>query len=153
MGLIFGSTDLQTTYGFYIAQDGVDLQSPEVKDNDLTVPGVDGVRHVNPELGAREITVRGFVLKDTPANAQTALVGLENELLGTLSTGTDTTNWISPTRALKDLTLPTFGSTKFQNCKCVSWRVIKWWGPRLASSTVEVEIRFKQTRPFTAAVA
>lgn len=151
MGMKWGTIDFETTYNFKISADGFDLQAPEVRHEFMVIPGIDGIRDFNAELGARSIVVRGVIIGTSNSDMYTKLIGLENELLGTLSATTDA-NFIAPTRALKDLTIPSFGSKKFPNCRCIGWRILKYFGKRILCKELELEIRFLQTRPFTVAV-
>lgn len=151
MGMIFGTTDYETTYKFYIARDGVEVQAPETRHSFVIVPGIDGVRDYNLALSPRTITVTGHIIQTTNANLMSSLISMEADLLGSLSSSSSPT-YETPYRSLKDLILPNFSSKKFPNCRCVSWRIVKFFGPRTLATICTVEIKFLQTRPFTSSV-
>lgn len=151
-GLLWDAVDLQTTYGFTILKDGVTVNTPQVRRITIPIPGVEGEIYQGTELGPRPIQIRGVLVGTNQADMYTKLIGLEGALfVANGSFGAAPANNVSPARAEKTLTIPTFGGRKFPNCSCDGID-IEYSGPRLLSYICVLTLRFVQSRPFTVAV-
>lgn len=149
-GLIVNSTDLQSSYGFYIARDGVSVGFAPSRRIVETIPGVDGELYFNTELDARPISIRGVVVGTSQSDMYTKLINIDAVFTGSLGTTPDA-NFISPARAEFTLTIPSFGSKKFANCSFAGGE-IEYLGPRILTWYAILNLRFVQSRPFTTSV-
>jgi hypothetical protein len=148
MAMIWAGTDLQATYKFYLSLDGFDLQAPEVRHEFMVIPGIDGVRDFNLEFGMRIITVRGMIIGSSNADMYANLVDLEGGLFGSLAASGSGT-FVSPARALNTMIIEDIDNKKFQNCRVIGWKVLRYFGPRVTAKILELELKIAQVRPFT----
>lgn len=147
-GLIFGGVDL-SGYGFDIIK--IKVSAPQMTFTEVPVPGRSGVYRFNPRMTTRQIVAEGIVQGISQSFLMSNVFSLEAQLLGSLNTNPDPTNNTAPTLSLKDLTLPSFGGKKFQNCECETWSW-EFLPARILQNVCKFDITFKQIIPFTAPV-
>lgn len=148
MGVVWGSTDLDTAYGFKLLNPGgFVLRGASVQHITEKIPGQDGVTWFNTELEPREFELNGLISDTSYANILTKLVALETEFMGSLAESPNPTTFIAPQRAVKNLTVP--GVTGiFKNCVYNGRFEIQDYGSRVNGLAVTVTIAILQLRPF-----
>lgn len=143
-GLIWGTTDFYTTYGFTIAKGGVTVYAAPVRRNTIPIPGIDGELYQGIEMLPRPIIVRGFIQGSSQTDMYTKFFGLEAELIGSFSSAAP--NYLAPSRPEKTLTIPNFGGKKFATCSYDGME-IDYPGSRLLTHMCALVIRFVQSHP------
>lgn len=151
-GVIWGSTDLQTSYGFVIERNGLIANPPEPIHHSTRVPGRDGAVFQGTDLAEPLFSIRGIINGTSNDDLQTKLKGLVNELSGAWAAHPNAgSGYTAPTRAVKTLTIPKFGPStdlrKFPNCSYNGMTVDKFVQPRYLTIGVQVTIKFIQWNP------
>ena len=151
-GVIWGSTDFESTYSFVVERDGFIINGPEPIHQYEQVPGEDGAEILGTYLAPPNITLRGIISGTSNDDLQTKLRALINELCGSWAPHPNAgTGYNAPARPGKDLTIPKFGPAaslrKFPKCSYNGYSVDKFVQPRYLTVAVQVTVKFIQSRP------
>lgn len=149
MGVTYGGTDLDTTWGFKIAANGLDLSPTTTRKIFQVIPGVDGARFFNFELEPRTIVIRGIVRGTSQSDLMAKIIGLDAAVdLRSFAAATNTTTYASIQKTNKVLSVPSFGALSFEWCTCDSMKT-NFKQPRIFRFDAEVILTFTQWRPFS----
>ena len=146
MGLVFGTTDLEATYGFKIEPNGVNVPGAQYTPVVVTIPGKHGVTGIDRRAQPRRIRITGIIEGTSQADLQNKIEGLSNELeagIGSLPSSTNTTGYTE-----KNLQIPGF-TRKFP---CVYERMeVEYIGARMISGNkvARVTLTFYQSAPIS----
>ena len=146
MGLVFGTTDLETTYGFQIIPNGVDVPGARYNPVVVKIPGKHGVVGIDHVAQPRRITISGIIQGTSQSDLQSKIEGLSDELAAGIATQPTSDQTSGYTE--KNLQIP--GFTRKFPCVYESMEV-EYIGSRMAPGVkvARVTLTFYQSIPKT----
>ena len=144
MGVIWGTTDLETAYNFRVLKDGIDFRSIRYQHTTINIPNKVGIKLVDSQPITRIIRIKGFIEGTNNADLHNKIIGL-SDLLGAgwgpsnpVRGGTTSTN-------VQDLQIP--GISYKYPCSFNGTFIVRFVGPRLVTDTAIITIEFIQHEP------
>ncbi|RMD51981.1 hypothetical protein D6827_00985 [Candidatus Parcubacteria bacterium] len=144
MGLVWGTTDFETSFGFKIKKNGVKINQIRMNHTMINIPGLVGVKLVDSQPTTRTISITGYIIAVSNSDLMTKINSMSDEL-GAGWTPNNPVAGGTTSVVTKDLSIP--GLTYKFECAFNGIFNVEFIGPSTLTDTAQIQIEFIQVTP------